>query len=87
MTAPSPRPVDGTTTESVEGYGHTPYQFDRPMSEDAGIAKGRDAGFAINHVQPFDHALGNAGLSDLVGGSSAQFDAFVDVERLDGGGH
>ncbi|SEP05715.1 Tat (twin-arginine translocation) pathway signal sequence [Halogranum amylolyticum] len=79
--------VDGETRQPAGEYGHTPYQFDRPMTDDAGIAKGRDAGFAINHVQPFDQSLGDTGLSDLVGGSSAQFDAYVDVERLDGGEH
>jgi len=59
----------------------TPYKFDQPMHDDAGIAKGRDAGFAVNHIQPLDSELGDTGLSDLVGGSNAQYDAFVEVER------
>jgi len=73
--------VDGTTRGPVEEDGHTPYQFDEPMTEEAGVAKGRDAGFAINHVQPLDAELGDTGLSDLVGGSNAQYDAFVEVKR------
>ncbi|QUO48750.1 MULTISPECIES: molybdopterin-dependent oxidoreductase [Halorubrum] len=73
--------VDGETRPAVEADGHSDYQFDEPMSEEAGYAKGRDAGFAINHVQPLDARLGDTGLSDLVGGSNAQYDAFVDVER------
>jgi len=89
------RDANGATAETIDGEtrgpagedGHTPYQFDEPMNDEAGLAKGRDAGFAVNHLQPLDAALGDTGLSDLVGGSNAQFDAYVDVERLDGGGH
>ena len=73
--------IDGSTREPVEDDGHTPYQFDEPMTEEAGLAKGRGAGFAINHLQPLDADLGDTGLSDLVGGSNAQYDAFVEVER------
>jgi tetrathionate reductase subunit A len=73
--------VDGSTCGPVESDGHTSYQFDKPMSDEAGIAKGRDAGFAVNHVQPLDAELGDTGLSDLVGGSNAQYDAFVEVRR------
>ena len=72
--------VDGETRIPPGGYGHTPYQFDEPMNDEAGLAKGRDAGFAINHLQPLDNELGDIGLSDLVGGSNAQYDAFVEVE-------
>ncbi len=57
----------------------TSYEFDRPMTEEAAYAKGRDAGFAVNHLQPLDSELGDIGLSDLVGGSNAQYDAYVDV--------
>ncbi|QCC49030.1 molybdopterin-dependent oxidoreductase [Halobellus limi] len=73
--------IDGETRPAVEADGHSSYQFDEPMAEEASYAKGRDAGFAINHVQPLDEELGDTGLSDLVGGSNAQYDAFVDVER------
>ncbi|MFA9518233.1 molybdopterin-dependent oxidoreductase [Halopenitus sp. H-Gu1] len=73
--------IDDTTRGPVEEDGHAPYRFDEPMTEEAGIAKGRDAGFAINHIQPLDKDLGDTGLSDLVGGSNAQYDAFVEVER------
>ncbi|MEF8780283.1 MAG: molybdopterin dinucleotide binding domain-containing protein, partial [Haloferacaceae archaeon] len=73
--------VDGETRGPAGGDGHTPYEFDEPMHDDAGLAKGRDAGFAINHLQPLDSELGDIGLSDLVGGSNAQYDAFVEVKR------
>ncbi|MFC7115738.1 molybdopterin-dependent oxidoreductase [Natronoarchaeum sp. GCM10025703] len=73
--------VDGETRSPAEADGHSSYQFDEPMVEEAGYAKGRDAGFAINHLQPLDEELGDTGLSDLVGGSNAQYDAFVEVEQ------
>ena len=73
--------IDGTTRSPAERDGHTPYQFDEPMTEEGGLAKGRDAGFPINHLQPLDEELGDTGLSDLVGGSNAQYDAFVEIER------
>ncbi|QAU14463.1 molybdopterin oxidoreductase, molybdopterin-binding subunit (plasmid) [Halorubrum sp. BOL3-1] len=77
----TPETIDGETRPAVEADGHSDYQFDEPMTEEGGYAKGRDAGFAINHIQPLDEELGDTGLSDLVGGSNAQYDAFVDVER------
>jgi tetrathionate reductase subunit A len=73
--------VDDETREPATADGHTGYRFDDPMHDDAGYAKGRDAGFAVNHLQPLDSELGDTGLSDLVGGSNAQYDAFVEVER------
>ncbi|WP_458189381.1 molybdopterin-dependent oxidoreductase [Haladaptatus sp. NG-WS-4] len=75
--------VDGETMAAVEPDGHTPYRFDEPMREDPGLAKGRDAGFAVNLLQPLDSTLGDIGLSDLVGGSNAQYDAYVEVEALE----
>jgi anaerobic selenocysteine-containing dehydrogenase len=83
------RTGDGATSQTVDGEtqapagrdGHTDYRFDEPMREEAGYAKGRDAGFAINHIQPLDRALGDIGLSDLVGGSNAQYDAYVEVHK------
>ncbi|MEF8937330.1 MAG: molybdopterin-dependent oxidoreductase, partial [Halovenus sp.] len=51
--------IDGETRPSVEADGHSSYQFDEPMVEEAGYAKGRDAGFAINHIQPLDEQLGD----------------------------
>jgi tetrathionate reductase subunit A len=74
--------IDGDTREPAGEDGHTPYQFDKPMNDEAGLAKGRDAGFAVNHLQPLDNELEDIGLSDLVGGSNAQYDAFVEVTRL-----
>ncbi|WP_267640019.1 molybdopterin-dependent oxidoreductase [Haloarchaeobius amylolyticus] len=73
--------VDGETREPAGRDGTTPYRFAEPMHEDAGYAKGRDAGFAINHLQPLDAELGDIGMSDLIGGSNAQYDAFVEVRK------
>ncbi|MFD1588877.1 molybdopterin-dependent oxidoreductase [Halorientalis brevis] len=73
--------VDGETKSAVEADGHTPYEFDTPMEDEAGLAGSRDAGFAINHVQPLDSELGDTGLSDPIGGSNAQYDAYVDIQK------
>jgi anaerobic selenocysteine-containing dehydrogenase len=73
--------IDGETREAAERDGHTEYEFTTPMQDEAGLAGRRDAGFAVNHLQPLDNALGDIGMSDLVGGSNAQYDAFVEVER------
>jgi len=84
------RSGDGATKQTIddevqepadEGDGHTGYEFDRPMQDEAGYAKGRDAGFAINHLAPLDSHTGDVGPSDQVGGSQAQFDTHVDVRK------
>ncbi|MFU8868413.1 molybdopterin-dependent oxidoreductase, partial [Natronococcus sp.] len=68
--------VDGErTAAATEGYGHTDHSYDTPGENTGGYATGRDAGFAVNHVQPLDDELGDVGLSDPVGGSNAQFAA------------
>lgn len=73
--------IDGDRQTAVERDGHTPYEFDTPMQDEAGLAKGRDAGFAVNHIQPLDRVLKDVGLSDPVGGSNAQYDAYVEVTK------
>ncbi|GAB7092570.1 molybdopterin-dependent oxidoreductase [Halorubrum luteum] len=73
---------DRTRTGATEGYGHADHEFDTPGEGTAGYAKGRDAGFAVNHIQPIDNELGDAGLSDPVGGSNAQYAAFVEIEPV-----
>ncbi|MFW5905370.1 MAG: hypothetical protein ACOCUO_00820 [archaeon] len=73
--------IDDTVRPAVEADGHTPYRFDTPMEDEAGLAGRRDAGFAVNHIQPLDRVLGDIGLTDPVGGSNAQYDAFVEVQK------
>jgi tetrathionate reductase subunit A len=75
--------IDSATRDAAGEDGHTPYKFDQPMTDDAGLAGPRDAGFAVNHLQPLDNELGDIGLSDPIGGSNAQYDAFVEVRRRD----
>ena len=73
--------VDGETEAAIDDiYGHVPYDFDVPGKNDAGYAKGRDEGFAINHLAPLDTTTGDIGPSDQIGGSQAQFDTHVEVE-------
>ncbi|SFC69573.1 Molybdopterin oxidoreductase [Halobiforma haloterrestris] len=75
--------VDGEhRAGATDGYGHADHSFDTPGEDTAGYAKGRDAGFAVNHVQPLDDELGDVGLSDPVGGSNAQFAAYVEIEPV-----
>jgi len=74
--------VDGDTTSGIgDEYGHMPYDFDEPTTDDAGYAQGRDAGFAINHLAPLDTTTDDIGPSDPVGGSQAQFDTHVEVRK------
>lgn len=74
--------VDGETSEpATDGYGHTPYEFDTPMEEEAGYAKGRDAGFAINHLAPLDTHTEDIGPSDQIGGSQSQYDTHVEIRK------
>ncbi|MGM0398316.1 MAG: molybdopterin-dependent oxidoreductase [Halobacteriota archaeon] len=74
--------IDGDTHEAVtEGYGHTPYEFDTPMKEEAGYAKGRDAGFAVNHVAPVDTTTQDVGPTDPVGGGQSQYTAHVELSK------
>ncbi|MFB6124797.1 MAG: molybdopterin-dependent oxidoreductase [Halanaeroarchaeum sp.] len=74
--------VDGDTQDAAdEAYGHMPYQFDRPLQDEAGYAKGRDAGFAVNHLAPVDAFTKDVGPSDQVGGSQTQYDTHVEVHK------
>ncbi|AKH97029.1 molybdopterin-dependent oxidoreductase [Halanaeroarchaeum sulfurireducens] len=76
--------IDGERGEAADdGYGHTPYEFDEPMREEAGYASGRDAGFAINHLAPLDAHTEDIGPTDQVGGSQAQYDTHVDITKLE----
>ncbi|MFB6131885.1 MAG: molybdopterin dinucleotide binding domain-containing protein, partial [Halanaeroarchaeum sp.] len=75
--------VDGETIEPVgDIYGHVPYDFDTPMQDEAGYAKGRGAGFAINHLAPLDAHTEDIGPSDQVGGSQSQYDTHVEITKL-----
>ncbi|MFC7044679.1 molybdopterin-dependent oxidoreductase [Halobacteriaceae archaeon GCM10025711] len=73
--------IDGETRAAVDDYGHTPYEFDTPGVEEAAQAKGRDAGFAINHLAPLDTTTKDIGPSDQIGGSQAQFDTYVEITK------
>lgn len=78
------RTIDDETTDVAnETYGHTDYEFDTPMAEEAGYAKGRDAGFAVNHLAPLDTTTKDIGPSDPVGGSQSQYDTHVEITRME----
>ena len=82
-TAYGSRPVeiDGETISPAKGYGHTPYDLAPPLHEEAGLARGRGAGFNVNAIQRLDESLANAGLLDEVVGGSAQYDTWVEIEK------
>ncbi|MFB6093582.1 MAG: molybdopterin-dependent oxidoreductase [Halanaeroarchaeum sp.] len=76
---------DGTKRDAIDDiYGHVPYDFDRPMQDEAGYAKGRGAGFAVNHIAPLDAYTQDIGPTDQRGGSQAQFDTHVEIEKKQG---
>ncbi|MFW5921788.1 MAG: molybdopterin-dependent oxidoreductase [Halodesulfurarchaeum sp.] len=78
------RTIDDEAVEPVdESYGHTPYEFDTPMEEEAGYAKGRDAGFAVNHLAPLDTTTKDVGPSDPIGGAQSQYDTHVEITRTE----
>ncbi len=78
------RTIDDEAVEAAdESYGHTPYEFDTPMQEEAGYAKGRDAGFAVNHLAPLDTFTEDIGPSDQIGGAQSQYDTHVEISRTE----
>ncbi|MDR5672621.1 Molybdopterin oxidoreductase [Halalkaliarchaeum sp. AArc-CO] len=76
---------DERRSGATDGYGHTGYRPDTPDTTGEGHADGRDCGFAVNHIAPLDEELGDAGLSDPVGGSNAQYATSVEVEPQEDG--
>ncbi|MDR5656700.1 molybdopterin-dependent oxidoreductase [Halodesulfurarchaeum sp. HSR-GB] len=72
---------DEAIAPANDRYGHSPYEFDTPMKEEAGYAKGRDAGFAVNHLAPVDTTTGDVGPSDPIGGAQSQYDTHVEITR------
>ena len=75
---------DERSAGASRGYDHSDYDQGTPGAYTAGFARGRDAGFAVNHIQPLDSTLGDVGLSDPVGASNAQYAACVEVELVEG---
>ncbi|QZA88667.1 molybdopterin-dependent oxidoreductase [Salinarchaeum sp. IM2453] len=65
----------------VDDYGHFDHDPYDPAEDTTGYAKGQNTGFAVNHLMDIDPELGDTGVSDVIGGSHAQYSTFVDVEK------
>ncbi|MEH7884124.1 molybdopterin-dependent oxidoreductase [Bacillus sp. JJ1609] len=76
-----PVKVDGKTIEPAGKYGHTGYEFNRPLHEESGLAKQRGLGFSVNALSERDGSYFEGFLADLLVGGPAQQDVFVDVEK------
>ncbi|MBS8266682.1 tetrathionate reductase subunit A [Mesobacillus boroniphilus] len=73
--------VDGKTIEPAGKYGHTGYEFNKPLHEESGYAKPRGLGFSVNALSDRDGSYFEGYLADLLIGGPAQQDVFVDVEK------
>lgn len=73
-----PYTVDGRSMAGVPAYGHVNWAA---HSDNSGYAGGRDAGFALNHLQLVDPAVKKSCVNDPIGGSASQFDARVEVVK------
>lgn len=77
----SPYTVDGRIVRPPKGYNWTPFDLNTPMREETGLANGRNEGFSVNNLLPLDASIPNAGYADIIGGSPAQQDLYVEVYR------
>ncbi len=73
--------VDGKKMEPAEKYGHTPFEFNKPLHEESGYAKPRGGGFSVNALTDKDGSYFEGYLADLLVGGPAQQDGFVDIEK------
>lgn len=74
--------IDGVVQKPVEGYGHTPFHFNKPLHEESGYAPKRGNGFSVNHLLEKDNSFYEGYIIDLLGGSPGQFDLFVEVKKV-----
>ena len=73
--------IDSAREEPSEGFGHFEHDPFVPAWDTEGYANGQGEGFCVNHLMELDEALGDTGISDVVGGSHAQYDTFVEVQK------
>ncbi len=75
--------IDGVVIPPVQAYGHTKFAFRRTGTEPTAYAPGRGTGWRVNDVIRQDDGLGNGTpLCDIVGGSTAQLDTWVEIEKV-----
>ncbi|MCL5038729.1 MAG: hypothetical protein M1299_02690 [Firmicutes bacterium] len=79
----APIEIDGRPMPTAPHiYGDRVIHLGEPGHEEAGLAGPRQAGFSANNLLPIDPAFKVGGLSDLIGTSAAQLDAWVEVEKV-----
>ncbi|WP_231633190.1 molybdopterin-dependent oxidoreductase [Numidum massiliense] len=76
-----PVKIDGNWTGAAKRYGHTSFEFSKPMHEVRQYAQGRDTGFSANNLLSIDPSLGNNAMFDPIGGAAAQLFTRVEVKK------
>ncbi|MHB1685285.1 MAG: molybdopterin-dependent oxidoreductase [Bacilli bacterium] len=74
--------IDGKLIKPPKSYNWTPFNLNQPMHENMGLAEGRDEGFSVNDLLELDPNIPNASFADIIGGSPAQYDVYVEVSRV-----
>lgn len=74
--------IDGKTVKAVQPYGHTSFEFNKPLHEEAGYSSGRGKGFLVNSLVESDQSYFEGYLADPIIGGVAQQDIFVDIEKV-----
>lgn len=73
--------IDGQVMKTAGKYGHTPFEFNKPLHEESGFAKPRGQGFSVNALTEKDDSYFEGYLVDPLAGGPAQQDVFVEVEK------
>lgn len=74
--------IDGRIVKPPKNYNWTPFDLNQPLHEEIGLAKGRNEGFSVNNLLPLDPEIQHASYADIIGGSPAQYDLYVDVSKV-----
>jgi hypothetical protein len=75
--------IDGIVIPPVTAYGHTGYDMRQTGTEPTGLAPGRGTGFRVNDlIRQDDHLGPGSSLVDALTNASAQYDTWVEVEKV-----
>lgn len=73
--------IDGVVLPPSPSYGHTPFEFSKPLQETRQYAGGRGAGFSANDMLSIDPSIGDTAMCDLIGGGAAQLYTRVEIRK------
>ncbi|SEA92580.1 Molybdopterin oxidoreductase [Thalassobacillus cyri] len=73
--------VDAEKTKELPSYNYTPFEFNKPMHEEAGFPGSRGDGFIVNKLTYVDKSMKHGVMYDEIGGSPGQLDMFVDIKK------